>query len=90
MTYKKVNSSLHLISELFQINQLVLNKKKIAINFALAKTQTHTLNIILDIHNLSLMESIKFWDMHLEQCIMETAHGKIIEEIEYSSYMMRN
>jgi hypothetical protein len=62
-----------------------LNKNKtFAINCSLAKTPTHTLNIILDIQNFTLTESIKFGDVHLEQFIMETAHGKIIEETECS------
>ena len=85
MTYKKVNLTLHLISKWFQINQDILNENKtFAINFSLIKTRTHTLNLIQNIQNLNLTESIKFWDMHLEQFIMETAHGKIIEETEYS------
>jgi hypothetical protein len=85
LTYKKVNLTLQLISKWFQINQDVLNENKtFAINFSLAKTRTHTLNLIQDIQNLNLTESIKFWDMHLEQFIMETVRGKIIEETEYS------
>ena len=64
---------------------VVLNKNKtFAIKFSLVKTLTHTLNIILRIQNLTLTESIKFWDMLLEQFIMETAHGRIIEETEHS------
>ena len=69
MTYKKkeVNVTLQLISEWFQINMLVLNKNKtFVINFSLAKTPTHTLNIILDNQNLTLTALIKFLGIHLD------------------------
>ena len=83
---KKVNVTLQLIPELFQINQLVLNQNKtFAINFPVAKTLTHTLNIILDNQNLTLTESIKFLGMHLDSNLSWTLHMEnIIEETENS------
>jgi hypothetical protein len=58
---KKVNLTLQLITEWFQINQLLLNKNKtFVINFSFSKTLTHTLNIIFDNQNITLTESIKF------------------------------
>jgi hypothetical protein len=56
--HKTVNVTLQLISEWFQINQLVLKKNKtFAIIFSCTKTATHTLNIILVNQNLTLTES---------------------------------
>ena len=82
---KTVNLTLQLISEWLQINQLVMNKNKIfAINFSLAKTLTHTLNITLDNQHLTLTESINFSGMHLDTNLSWKLHGKIIEETEYS------
>jgi hypothetical protein len=47
--HKTVYVTLQLISEWFQINQLVLNKNKIfAINCSWAKIPTGTLNIVLN------------------------------------------
>ena len=83
--YKTVNLILRLISEWFQINQLVLNKNKIfAIYFSCNKTPTHTLNITLDNQNLTRTESTNFLGMHLDTNLSRTLHGKIIEETEYS------
>ena len=83
--HKRVNVILQLISEWFQINQLVLNKNKIfAINFSCDKTPTHTLNIALDNQNLTLTESTNFLGMQLDTYLSWTLHGKIIEENEYS------
>ena len=82
---KTVNVTLQLISELLQINQLVLIKNKIfAISFSLAKTLTHTLNITLDNQNLTLTESINFSSMNLDTNLSRKLHGKIIEETEHS------
>ena len=51
----------------------------------MAKTLTHTLNIILDNQNLTLTESIKFLGMHLDSNLSWTLHMEnIIEENEYS------
>jgi len=48
--HKTVNVYLQLISEWFQINQLVMSKNKtFAINPSWAKSPTHTQNIILAI-----------------------------------------
>jgi len=57
--HKTVNVTLQVISEWFQINQLVLKNNKIfAINFSCNKTPTPTLNITLD--NQNLTESTNF------------------------------
>ena len=65
--HNRVNVILQLISERFQINQLVLNKNKIfAIKFSCARTPNHTLNITLDNQNLTLTESTNFLGMHLD------------------------
>ena len=62
---KKVNLTLQIISEWFQINQLILNTNEtFVINFSMAKSLTHTINII--IHNHKLTESIKSLGMHLD------------------------
>jgi hypothetical protein len=82
---KTVNVTLQPISEWLQLNQLVFNKNKtLPINFSLAKTLTHTLNITLDNQNLTLTESINFSSMHLDTNLSRKLHGKIIEETEYS------
>jgi hypothetical protein len=72
---KKVNLTLQLISEEFQINQLVMNNNKtFVINFSLAKTMTYTLNIILQNQNLPLTESIQFLGMHSDTNLSWTLH----------------
>jgi hypothetical protein len=72
---KKVNLTLQLISEEFQINQLVMNKNiTFVINFPLDKTLTYTLNIILQNQNLTLTESIKFLGMHSDTNLLWTLH----------------
>jgi len=57
---------------------------KFAINFSLAKTVTHTLNITLDNQNLTLTKSINFLGTNLDTNLSWTLHGKIIEETENS------
>jgi hypothetical protein len=83
MTYRKskYNSSTYC-----WINWFVSNKNKtFAINFSLAKTSTHTLNIILVNQIFACAESIKFLGMHLDSnVIMDTPHGKIIKDSEFS------
>ena len=65
--HKTVNVTLQVISEWFQINQLVLkNNKTFAINFSCTKTPTRTLNITLDNQNLTLIESTNFLGTHLD------------------------
>jgi len=72
---KKLNVTLWLISDWFQINQIVLNKNKtFAINFSVAKTLNHTLNIILHNQKLTLTESIKFFGMHLDSNLSQKLH----------------
>ena len=83
--HKTVNVTLQLISEWFQINQLVLNKNKaFAINISWGKTPSHILNITLDNQNLYLTESNNFLGMHLDTNLSWILHGKITEETEYS------
>ena len=58
---KKVNLTLKLNSEWFQINQLVWNKNKMfVINFSKAKTLMYTLNITLA-NQLSYSYRFKFF-----------------------------
>jgi hypothetical protein len=83
--HKTVNVYLQLISEWFQINQLVMsNNKTFPINFSFVKTSSDTLNIILDNQNLTLTQSTNFLSKHLDTNLSWTLHGKIIEETEYS------
>jgi hypothetical protein len=83
--HKSVYVTLQLISEWFQINQLVLNNNTtFTINFPYTKTPTRTLNITLDNKNLTPTESTNFLCTHLYTDLSRTVHGKIIEETEYS------
>jgi len=75
--HKKVNVIPKLISEWFQINQLVLNKNKtFAINFSYLKFQL--------IQNFTLTELNNFLGTHLNINLSWALHGKIIEVTEYS------
>jgi len=67
-----------------------MNKNKaFAINFSVAKTLTHTLNIILHNQKLTLRESIKFLSMHLESNLSWTLHvEKLLKKISVACYMM--
>jgi hypothetical protein len=83
--HKTVNVTLQLISELFQINQLVLNNNKtFAINFPCSKSPTCTLNITFDNQNLTLTQSNNFLCTHLYTDLSWIVLGKTIEETEYS------
>ena len=92
MTTEKVNITIHLITEWFQINRCVSNKNKIfGINFSLAKTLTNTLNIILDNRNLTLTDSIKFLGIHLVSNVSWTSHmEKLLKKLSIACYMIRN
>ena len=80
---KEVNLTLQLISELFQINWLVLNKNKTSvIFFSLTITLTHK---ILDNQNLTLRESIKFFGMHLSRKLHTE---KLLKILITACYMM--
>lgn len=92
MTYRNVNITLQLIFEWFKINWFLSNTSKTFVfNFSLAKTLTHTLNIILDNQNFTLTESIKFFGMHSDNNVSWTLHTEhFFEDIEYAWYMIRN
>jgi len=81
--HKTVNVTLQVISEWFQINQLVLKNNKIfAINFSCNKTPTPTLNITLD--NQNLTESTNFLVTPIDINLLWILHEQIIEETEHS------
>jgi hypothetical protein len=71
--HKTVNVAIQLISEWFQINQLVLNNNTtFAVNFPYTKTPTRTLNITLDYQNLTLTESNNFLCTFICQFIFDS------------------
>ena len=69
-----------------------MNKNKpFAFNFSLAKTPTHTLNIILDNQNFTLTDSIKFLGMYLDKNLSWTIHmEKLLKKLSIACYMMTN
>jgi len=89
--YKTINVTLQLISEWFQINQLVLNKNKtFAINFSWAKTPTRTLNLILDNQNLLLQNQLISWVCIQIPICPGHCMENLLKELSTACNLMRN